>query len=378
MFFLYKCQKPFNFTKVYSTQYTMYCVLKSVTIHHVRTPGVETRLNSFYNPNNFIMSTKSKILEFIKQNEPVKPHDLLGIGINKVMIHRHLKNLIKEKQIIKKGSAPHVHYFYSTSPSTSSSTVNLPKDIVSFINQNYLYFSPTGNIQKGLEGFISWCHRRKQEIEQTAFDYKKTLAKYDAFKNKEGLIDGLVKFERTFEKVFVDQLFYFDFYSLERFGKTKLGSMLLYAKQDQNKFLMKEISKIIKKSVEQLIKTQEIQAVAYVPHSIKRSVQLLPEIKKMLNLKLPEINLFKVFGNVALAQKTLTKLSDRIENAKNTIFIKNNSKTYKKILLIDDAVGSGATFNEVAKKIKDKGVAKQITAIAITGSFKGFDVLTEI
>ncbi len=51
---------------------------------------------------------------------------------------------------------------------------------------------------------------------------------------------------------------------------------------------------------------------------------------------------------------------------------------YKNILLIDDAVGSGATMNETAKQIKNKGIAKKIIGIAITGSFKGFDVISEV
>jgi predicted amidophosphoribosyltransferase len=47
-------------------------------------------------------------------------------------------------------------------------------------------------------------------------------------------------------------------------------------------------------------------------------------------------------------------------------------------LLIDDAVGSGATLNQVAGKIKDKGVAQKITGLALVGSFKGFDVITDV
>jgi len=47
-------------------------------------------------------------------------------------------------------------------------------------------------------------------------------------------------------------------------------------------------------------------------------------------------------------------------------------------MLIDDAVGSGATLNEVAGKIRNKGVARKITGLAIVGSFKGFDVITDI
>jgi predicted amidophosphoribosyltransferase len=51
---------------------------------------------------------------------------------------------------------------------------------------------------------------------------------------------------------------------------------------------------------------------------------------------------------------------------------------YNRILLIDDAVGSGATLNETAAQIKEKGIAKEVIGFSITGSFKGFDVISEV
>ena len=53
-------------------------------------------------------------------------------------------------------------------------------------------------------------------------------------------------------------------------------------------------------------------------------------------------------------------------------------KSFNRILLIDDAVGSGSTLNEIAKQIKEKGIANHITGLALTGSFKGFDILNEV
>jgi predicted amidophosphoribosyltransferase len=41
-------------------------------------------------------------------------------------------------------------------------------------------------------------------------------------------------------------------------------------------------------------------------------------------------------------------------------------------------VGSGATINEIALKLKAKGIAQEITGLAITGSYRGFEVISEL
>ena len=40
--------------------------------------------------------------------------------------------------------------------------------------------------------------------------------------------------------------------------------------------------------------------------------------------------------------------------------------------------GSGATMNEIALKLKEKKLAKEIIGLAITGSYKGFEVISEL
>lgn len=47
-------------------------------------------------------------------------------------------------------------------------------------------------------------------------------------------------------QVYVDELYYLDFYAIERFGKTRLGTLMHYAKQGQNKQLMTIIVNEIK------------------------------------------------------------------------------------------------------------------------------------
>jgi predicted amidophosphoribosyltransferase len=84
-----------------------------------------------------------------------------------------------------------------------------------------------------------------------------------------------------------------------------------------------------------------------------------------------------VSNAIAVPQKALSKLYERVANARNT-FVVLEKKKYKNILILDDAIGSGATINEIAKKIKDKKVAKHTIGLAITGSYKGFEVISEL
>ena len=48
------------------------------------------------------------------------------------------------------------------------------------------------------------------------------------------------------------------------------------------------------------------------------------------------------------------------------------------MLLIDDAVGSGATLNETAKKLKQQFGVAQVFGYAVVGSLKGFPVISEV
>jgi predicted amidophosphoribosyltransferase len=100
-------------------------------------------------------------------------------------------------------------------------------------------------------------------------------------------------------------------------------------------------------------------------------------MQQKLNLNLPHIEIKKISGIIPIPQKSLSKMNERIRNAENT-FAVVDSRQFKHVLLIDDAVGSGSTLNQIAEKIKNKKVAKKVTGIAVVGSFKGFDVITDV
>lgn len=323
--------------------------------------------------------TSDEIIKYIKFRGQVTGKDIADhLGITRQALFKQFAKLFSEDKIFKVGKPPKVFYFIKEKETgeidTENDIDNISKKV---IEENFLIITPAGERKEGMEGFVYWCQKTNQPIGKTGKEYAKTLEKYNAFK-KAGFINGMEKLKATFPEVYLDNIFYLDFYSIERFGKTKLGQMLLYAKQSQNKNLMKELILELKPRIEQLVKKYKIDGVGFIPPTVKRETQFMRELEKHLHLNMRAVSIVKIKTEVAVPQKTLNKLADRVENAQKTIIV-NDKNEYKNILLLDDAVGSGATLNETAAQIRIKGIAKgKIIGLAITGSFKGFDVISEV
>lgn len=324
------------------------------------------------------MSTSEKILEYITKYGQASGKDLSDFldGITSRAVRKQLKNLLDKGQLRKIGRPPKVYYLLETNKKNIN-IAQIDKQIQHVIDKRYLYISPAGESIQGWEGFVNWCNKTNQDPIKTAKEYIATINKFDQFR-KNNVIDGMPKMRNTFKKVSLDRLFYLDFYSIERFGKTKLGQMLLYAKQSQSVPLIRQLIKEIRPQIIEVINKYKIDGILFVPPTVKREVQFMKELERMLRLPVSILSVTKVKTEIIVPQKTLAKLEDRVENAKRTIIV-DDVKKYKNILLIDDAVGSGATLNETAKQIKNKElISGDIVGLAITGSFKGFDVISEV
>jgi len=320
--------------------------------------------------------TSNKILAFIESKGKAAPKEIVDyLSISRQAVAKQLSKLLEQGKINKIGKPPKVFYaILEQKPFRNEYAVS--KEAKQTIESNFLNITAIGEAKKGWEGFIDWCLKRKQDVKKAAADYVSIIKKHNAVR-KDGLLDGTRKMRDTFSKVYLDQLFYLEFYAIEHFGKTKLGQMLLYAKQSQNKAMIRDLTAEIEPKVKELIKKYKIEAVGFVPPTVKREVQLMKELEKDLALPLSKVKITKAKTQIIIPQKTLSKLGDRIENAKRT-FIVENQPSYSNVLLIDDAVGSGATFNEIAKQIKEKHIANKVIGLAITGSLKGFDVISEV
>ena len=324
-----------------------------------------------------------KILELLKNNPSLRPTDLAQeLQISRQALHRLLKKLVSDHKIKKKGQAPLVYYELIENRQVK---LNLEKQIdevsLAIIEKNFSRQLPTGELIKGIPAFESWLISTKQikASKKLAVTYSELLSKLNKEKNFYGLINLTQKLQDTFDNINIIEVYCSDFYSIPQFGKTYLGNLITAGKSGQNLTAIQETVKLTEDHIQSLIKNFNIDALVWTPHSISRKILFLKEFKRILNLDLPEIKVDKVFtGNIPVAQKSLSKLEERVENARETLVLKNNKTAFKNILIIDDALGSGSTINEIAGKIARAYSIKNIYGYAVVGSFKGFDVISVV
>ena len=231
---------------------------------------------------------------------------------------------------------------------------------------------------RGLQGFIAWVEKNHFDLDKEKIAFIKRVKETLGLK-KHGVISAMKSILSEKNKLNLDNIFFSDFYNIDYFGKTKLGQLVYLGKTSQNRNLILEVSKIIKLDIEQIIAKYDIGFVCFIPPTIDRKLQFLDVLKKGLRLNIQEVVISKITSETRVPQKTLRRLDDRILNAKATIVVKPTQKIDKNVFIIDDATGSGATLNETAKKIKDiadKHV--KVYGYSVVGSYKGFDVISEV
>lgn len=326
---------------------------------------------------------KKQLLEYIKKNEVARPAELAKeLKISPQALHRHLSSLVATEQIQKKGTAPLVFYeLKKKSQNANFLSAQLSEEEKKYLETNYSRLLPNGEFLLGLKAFESWLVSTKQIKSSLVLTstFIKLHQEIYSKKEKNNLFNVSEKIRKIFVDVELDEVYCSDFYSLPQFGKTYLGNLITAGKSGQNKKAIEEIARIIAKDIKKVINENKIQAIAWAPHSIPRKIMFLNLLREILKINLPEIEIVKIFSSkTPIAQKSLSKLEDRITNARETTVIKSFKTKYQRILVIDDAIGSGATLNEIAKKIRLKLSSKKIIGYSIVASYKGFDVINVI
>jgi hypothetical protein len=332
-----------------------------------------------------ITNTREKILAYIREKHQVRIHDLVGVlKLSHVAIHKQVKTLTESGVLQKSGKPPLVFYMLTVSGRNRKNDEGLllEQDLNRIIAENYLAITPDGKLLYGHEGFVYWAkiYKPTENIRILAQQYKELIAMKKSMA-PEGWIDASQKMQSTFSESYVSQLLFADTYSDPVFGRTKLAKLVMYAKQSGNKALTAVIAAAVKPVIQKIIDVFAVDAVGFIPPTVPRPVQFMDEFAKMLAISLPRIDLVKVIpGEVAVAQKSLVKLEERVLNARSSIYMRHIAEpSLANVLLIDDVAGSGASFQETATKLKAGKTGHQnIIAFAVIGNIRGYEIVRQM
>lgn len=338
----------------------------------------------------YLFKSLQQIIDIFKEEEKLWATEISEkIWKSKVIVHKYLKELVKQWKLKKVWEWPKTKYIknFNISKVTKINIDNIEDDyILSFQDQKlldeiFLKFTPEWKILKWFDWIKKWCKERNLDTKNKIQSYLDIYKYVLSIQNSCWLINSKDNFWKDFEKVYLDRVYYSDQYKRMDFWRWKLAEMTFYAKQSQNTKLISESIDEISYKLECIIKQEKYDAIAITPWSIDRKNQLLKILKNRIkDFKLPFINIIKYYSSwIIIPQKSLKTRKQRIQNAKNTIFIDDkNIKKYKKVFLIDDFVWSGATLNETAKKLKDEWIKKVDWFAFVWNLNLSYDIINEI
>ena len=242
--------------------------------------------------------------------------------------------------------------------------------------KNYVYISPKGDIWYSVIGLYLWCQKNQVDFVKTALEYLEINEPYDKLRNS-GFVNATNKARGVFgDDLQLDEMFFCEFYKIPRFGRTRVGQILLHAKSTQNAKYIQVICDEFSPRIRDFAK--EFDCICFVPPSNPRQIQFMDVLNSTINSSKPRINTWKEFGDMFIQQKTLKSRSDRIENARETILVSSDNQ-FESCLIIDDAIGSGSTLNETARKLRSqKIITGRIVGLGIVGNLDGYEVINEV
>ncbi|MBP7835127.1 hypothetical protein KA025_03520 [Candidatus Saccharibacteria bacterium] len=321
--------------------------------------------------------TLNEIINFLDRQPGSRPKVIAeDLGVTRQYIQRLLASN-KDKFSVS-GSGPNRFYRNKEAlKNNDTETIDMdnPNDI-KLIENNFYSLTPLGEELIGIDGFVKWCNARKLNVSTMKKEYISVLLKYYGANFKTPL-DFTNKLSTTLKDNSLTKVWSVDYYNFEIFGKTKLGTQVMIAKQTGDKETIASLVKILDPVVNTIIKKYDIDAIAFTPPTIQRQYQLMGMLDNGLRVNLPRVKIYKVGAKILIAQKTLKSLEDRILNASQT-FIVESANQYSNVLIIDDALGSGATLNEISKQIIQKNIAKTCYGLVLVASPSGYEVINEV
>lgn len=322
-------------------------------------------------------NTLQELINYLHKQPGSRPKAIAEeLGVTRQYVQRLLKN--NKEMFSVSGAGP--NRFYKNKDTDSIKVSDIKIEINSedskLIEDNFYSLTPLGDELIGLDGFIKWCNARKFNKDIKQKEYVSILKKYYG-PNFITPIDFTDKLIATLDNVTLKKVWSVDYYNFEIFGKSKLGSQVMIAKQTGDKDTIEKLVKVLEVAVNEIISKYNIDAIAFTPPTIQRQHQLMSILDSELNINIPRIKIHKVGAKILIAQKTLKSLDDRVLNASQT-FIVESINNYNNILIIDDALGSGATLNEIAKQILQKQIANNCYGLVLVASPSGYEVINEV
>ena len=320
-----------------------------------------------------IENTLQELIDFLEKEPGSRPKVIAEeLGISRQYVQKLLAN--NENLFSVSGAGPNRFYRNKNTSIVKEEILTNFKDS-NLIEENFYALTPLGEELVGVSGFKRWCDVRNFDFDAKKDEYITILKKY--YKNDHTPIDFTNKLETSFADNVIKKVWAVDYYNFEIFGKTKMGTQVMIAKQTGDSSITNQLISRIDPVLDNMIEKFNIEAAAFVSPTIQRQSQLMTKLDNNIAIDIPRIKVHKVGAKILIAQKTLKSLEDRILNASET-FVVESQKKYNNVLIIDDALGSGATLNELAKQILQKGIAKTCYGLVLVASPSGYEVINEV
>ena len=337
-------------------------------------------------------TTLTSLLKYFSWPHPLGVTQLSQrTGLSRTILHKYVKALVAQWDLKKVGTWAHTKYEL-TAPTSGTDHIYEPPatyttpgmfslDDQQLLDRVFLKFTPRGTRLKWVEGFAERCGKRHLDPVKKIVDYRDIYVYLESIRTPCKLLDATQAFVAHVDTPALDRILYADQYKWMDFGRWALAELTFYAKQSQSRQLIRESIGIYEKQLRCHISEWGYDALAFVPWSVTRQVQLLAMMDAALyDIDLPRVTLKKYYEwSIKVPQKSLKKREERIENARETIYVRDEYIwTYKNVLLIDDFVWSGSTLNETAKKLKKSGV-QNVTGFAIVWNMDlSYEVIREM
>lgn len=251
------------------------------------------------------------------------------------------------------------------------------------LDKHFTYFSPSGVLINGLEGFFAWCHDPKRNIKNYDAQFKELIfwiSEYlvlEAMRRKNWFFDWTTSLKQALEghmdSNYIDVLLFHEVICVNSsFSRTRTGWELFLWKENHDKFLLESAIRTAIPDIRRFIENKIVDGVVYTPPTIPRTVQFAEVLEELLGTKRQKILFSKIKSpdRHLIAQKNLNK-RDRVINARENIILDGvyDFSQFHHILILDDNFTTWATMNAIAEKLRIQWFWGTITAMTITGKF---------